>query len=90
MVRLMMKFDHLYLMTSATLARNLDRSIVSIMSSSRGRGRVMYASDFPMLSIDRAYLEAANLSLPSDAAAQFLGGALARVLQWGLDPATAK
>ena len=49
-------------MTSAWSPRHLPQSLLHFMST-RGKGRVMFASDSPVLSITRCINEAAALDL---------------------------
>ncbi len=77
----MLKWPALYLSNSAYSAKYLDQALVAFMGSSRGRGRVLFASDHPFLPMERA-LAAARL-LPLDGASMdaFLGGAACGVLR---------
>ena len=50
----MLKWPDLYLSNSAYLAKYMDPALVSFMDSSRGIGRVLYASDHPFLPMERA------------------------------------
>ena len=61
-IRLMIKYANLRLMTSAWSPRHLPESLLHFMST-RGKGRVMFASDSPVLSITRCIKEAAALEL---------------------------
>ncbi len=80
LMQYMLKWPDLYLSNSAYLATYMDPALVSFMDSSRGRGRVLFASDHPFLPMQRAVAAARELPL-SDAAAQaFLGGTAARLL----------
>ena len=81
-VRLMMKFPNLYLMTSAYLPTYFDEAVVRFMGSSRGRDRVFFASDYPMIDPARCIAEARKLPLTDEALAGYLGDNLARVLGW--------
>lgn len=82
LVRLMLKFPRLYLMTSGYLPKYVDPAIVRFMSSSRGIGRVMFGSDHPGIPLERALDEARKLPLGEDALDQYLGTALCDVLGW--------
>ena len=82
LIRLMMKFERLHLMTSAYLGRYFDPALVSFMSSSRGRGRVFFASDAPFLTMERAIEDARKLPLDDESMAEYLGAGLARALGW--------
>lgn len=83
MIRLMMKFEQLHLMTSAYLPTYFAPEIVQFMNSSRGVGRLMFASDFPVINIRRAVDAARQLGLSEVALSEFLGDALNRVVGWG-------
>jgi uncharacterized protein len=82
MIRLIMKFDRLHLMTSAYLPKYFHPELVKFMNSSRGQGRIMFATDFPMLPLDRAIDESRKLGLREGALDQFLGDALCDVIGW--------
>lgn len=82
LVRLMMKFPRLYLMTSAYLPTYIDDAVTRFMSSRRGGGRVIFGSDWPMLDLQRAVTEARKLDVPSEELNGYLGGNLADVLGW--------
>ena len=82
-IRLMIKYGNLRLMTSAWAPRHLPESLLHFMRT-RGRDRIMYASDYPVLKNDRTMPEALALDLPEDvmdnwlynnANAFFFGGA---------------
>jgi len=81
-MRLIMKFPNLHLMTSAYRPKYFDPELVRFMDSSRGRGRIMFASDFPMLPIELAVADAHALGLRDDSLEEYLGTALCRVLGW--------
>jgi predicted TIM-barrel fold metal-dependent hydrolase len=61
-IRLMIKYQNLRLMTSAWSPRHLPESLLHFMRT-RGKGKVMFASDSPVLSITRCVTEAAALDL---------------------------
>lgn len=82
LVRLMMKFPSLYLMTSAYLPKYIEPSVLEFMSSRRGAGRVLFASDYPLLDPARCLAEARKLGLADDVLAGYLGGNLAAALSW--------
>ena len=83
LIQYMLKFEHLHLMTSAYLAKYMDEALVRFMDSSRGRGRVWFASDHPVLPVGKALDAARDLPLSDEAMAEFLGASANRVL--GLD-----
>jgi predicted TIM-barrel fold metal-dependent hydrolase len=72
-IRLMIKYANLRLMTSAWSPRHLPQSLLHFMST-RGKGRVMFASDSPVLSITRCIKEAAALELAPDVLDAYLYG----------------
>ena len=80
LIQYMLKFDRLHLMTSAYLAKYMDESLVRFMDSSRGRGRVWFASDHPVLPVSKALEAARALPLSEESMAEFLGASAARVL----------
>jgi uncharacterized protein len=61
-IRLMIKYKNLRLMTSAWSPRHLPQSLLHFMAT-RGKNRIMFASDSPVLSITRCISEAAALDL---------------------------
>jgi predicted TIM-barrel fold metal-dependent hydrolase len=82
LVRLMMKFPNLHLMTSGYLPKYMDPAIVRFMGSSRGVGRVLFASDHPGIPLPKAMAEARKLPLGDEALEQYLGTALCGILGW--------
>lgn len=80
LVQYMLKWPNLYLSNSAYLAKYMDPDLVSFMGSSRGRGRVLFASDHPFLPLPRAITAARQLPLDSDSMAEYLGGTACRLL----------
>lgn len=72
-IRLMIKYANLRLMTSAWSPRHLPQSLLHFMST-RGKGRVMFASDSPVLSITRCVKEAAALDLSPEVLDAYLYG----------------
>lgn len=81
LIRLMMKYDNLYLMTTAYSARYLKPELVSFMKSRRGRSKVMFASGWPLLSFERSVADARGLDLPDDALEGYLYTNLEGVLR---------
>jgi predicted TIM-barrel fold metal-dependent hydrolase len=64
-IRLMIKYPNLRLMTSAWAPKRLPESVLHFMRT-RGRDRILFGSDSPVLSITRCVEEAAQLDLPDD------------------------
>ena len=61
-IRLMIKYRNLYLMTSAYSPKYLPESVLHYMNT-RGKNKIMFASDHPVLSMDRCLEEAQELDL---------------------------
>ena len=61
-VKLMVKYPRLYYMTSAFLPKYIPRSIIDY-TNARGADRIMYASDYPLLSLSRCMEEAVKLPI---------------------------
>jgi predicted TIM-barrel fold metal-dependent hydrolase len=72
-IRLMIKYANLRLITSAWSPRHLPESLLHFMST-RGKNRIMFASDSPVLSITRCIKEAAALELAPDVLDAYLYG----------------
>lgn len=83
LIQYLLKFERLFLMTSAYLAKYMDEALVRFMDSSRGRGRVWFASDHPVLPVGKALDAARALPLSDEARQEFLGASAARVLGLG-------
>ena len=64
-IRLMIKYRNLRLMTSAWSPKYLPESLLHYMRT-RGKDRIMFASDYPVLSMERCLGEAAGLDLPDE------------------------
>jgi predicted TIM-barrel fold metal-dependent hydrolase len=72
-IRLMLKYKNLRLMTSAWSPKYLPEELLHFMRT-RGKGRVMFATDRPVLSFERCLGEAAELDLPDEVRAAWLHG----------------
>ena len=64
-IRLMIKYRNLRLMTSAWSPKRLPQSLLHYMST-RGKDRILFASDYPVLSMQRCLGEAAALDLTDE------------------------
>lgn len=64
-IRLMIKYANLRLMTSAWSPKRLPESLLHFMRT-RGKNRIMFASDYPVLPISRVMPEALALDLPDE------------------------
>ena len=65
----------------AYLAKYMAPELISFMASSRGRGRVLFASDHPFLPLPRAIAAARQLPIDDQSMAAYLGGAAAGILK---------
>lgn len=70
-IRLMLKYRNLYLMTSAYAPKYLPETLLSFMAK-RGKEKVLFASDHPVLGMDRCVTEARALDLPEPALRNYL------------------
>ena len=61
-IRLMIKYRHLHLMTSAYAPKYLPPELIHFMNT-RGQDKILFASDHPVLSFKRCLLEAQALEL---------------------------
>lgn len=64
-IRLLLKYKNLRLMTSAWSPKRLPESLLHYMRT-RGKDRILFASDYPVLSFERCLGEAAALDLPDE------------------------
>ena len=76
-IRLMIKYRNLRLMTSAWSPKRLPPQLLHYLAT-RGRDRILFASDYPVLSMKRCLDEIAALDLPSEARDAWLHGNAAR------------
>jgi predicted TIM-barrel fold metal-dependent hydrolase len=77
----MLKWPDLYLSNSAYLATYMEPALVAFMDSSRGRGRMLFASDHPFLPMERAVAAARELPLSAGALDAFMGGTALQLLR---------
>jgi uncharacterized protein len=70
-IRLMIKYPNLHLMTSAWAPKYLPQSLLHYMRS-RGKTKIIFASDAPVLSITRCVSEARQLDLPAEVMDNYL------------------
>ena len=70
-IRLMIKYQNLRLMTSAWSPKRLPESLLHYMRT-RGKNKVIYASDWPVLRMRRVVPEALALDLPADVLDNYL------------------
>ena len=72
-IRLMIKYPNLHLMTSAWAPKYLPESLLHYMRT-RGKAKIIFASDAPVLSITRTVTEALALDLPAEVLDNYLYG----------------
>jgi predicted TIM-barrel fold metal-dependent hydrolase len=72
-IRLLLKYRNLRLMTSAWSPKRLPESLLHYMRT-RGKDRILFASDYPVLSFERCLAEAAALDLPPEVREAWLHG----------------
>ncbi|OBG37870.1 amidohydrolase family protein [Mycolicibacter heraklionensis] len=70
-VRMLIKYRNLRLMTSAWSPKRLPETLLHFMRT-RGAGKVIFASDWPVLRMDRVVPEARALDLPPDVLDKYL------------------
>jgi predicted TIM-barrel fold metal-dependent hydrolase len=70
-IRLMIKYPNLHLMTSAWAPKYLPESLLHYMRT-RGKSKVIFGSDAPVLSITRTTGEARKLDLPAEVLDNYL------------------
>lgn len=78
MIGVVWKHDNVYLDTSAYLPRYYPAELVHFMNT-YGRGKVMFGTNWPQLTHERALSQVDQLGLTDKAMAEFLGDAAARV-----------
>jgi uncharacterized protein len=70
-IRLLIKYENLRLMTSAWSPKRLPESLLHFMRT-RGQGKVIFGSDWPVLKMSRVVPEALALELPADVLERYL------------------
>lgn len=65
-VKLMLKWENLYYMSSAWAPRHIPKEIIHYLNT-RGTNKVMWASDYPLLTLDRCTAEFDKVDFRSDA-----------------------
>jgi predicted TIM-barrel fold metal-dependent hydrolase len=78
-IRLMLKYRNLHLMTSAYAPRYFPPELIQFMNT-RGQDKILYASDHPVLSMERCIGEAQALDLREGVLEKFLHANAERVL----------
>jgi len=83
LVAYMAKHEHLHLMTSAWAPRHYPAPILRFLNSARGRHKVMWASDYPLMGFEETVEEARKLDFRDEETARmFLSENCRRVLDW--------
>jgi predicted TIM-barrel fold metal-dependent hydrolase len=72
-IRLMLKYKNLRLMTSAWSPKRLPQELLHYLST-RGKERILFASDYPVLSMERTIGEASALGLEPEVLDNWLYG----------------
>jgi predicted TIM-barrel fold metal-dependent hydrolase len=72
-IRLMIKYRNLRLMTSAWSPKRLPATLLHYLAT-RGRDRILFASDYPVLSMQRCLDEAKALDLTAEVRDAWLYG----------------
>lgn len=70
-IRLMIKYQNLHLMTSAWSPKRLPEALLHFMRT-RGKSKVIFGSDWPVLPMRRVIPEALALDLPADVVENYL------------------
>ena len=78
-IRLMIKYRNLYLMTSAYAPKYFPPELIHFMNT-RGKEKILFASDHPVLTMERCAREARALELRDGVLQKFLYGNAQRVL----------
>jgi predicted TIM-barrel fold metal-dependent hydrolase len=77
-IRLMIKWPNLHLMTSAYRPKYLPDSLLHYMRT-RGPDKVMFASDHPLLGLDKCVEDLAGLDLPAEIIQAYAAGNAKRI-----------
>jgi predicted TIM-barrel fold metal-dependent hydrolase len=79
LVKLMTKWPNLYHMISAFAPQYYPKDTINFLNSSRGRMKVMFATDYPLISFERAMAELPNTPISDQSWQYFLHDNAARV-----------
>lgn len=80
-IRLLLKYPNLYMMTSAYLPKYLPQELIHFMNT-RGRTKVLFATDFPFLPFDRAVATAKELPFREGVLDRYLRGNALDLFRW--------
>jgi predicted TIM-barrel fold metal-dependent hydrolase len=78
MISLARKYPNVYIDTSAYTARRYPQTLVDYMRG-RGRGKVLFGTNYPMLTPERCLEDVDSLELDAEAKEMFLGGNARRI-----------
>jgi len=81
LIRLMEKYENLYLMTSAYGPKYIIPEMIEFING-RGSHKVMFSADWPLGGFDRFIEQAVNLPLKEESMRQFLRENALRVFNW--------
>lgn len=73
-IKLLLKYPNLYLMTSAWAPKYLPQELIYYMNT-RGRKKIMWATDYPVIGFERCLTEAKALELRPGVLEEYLGDA---------------
>lgn len=88
MLSLVTGLDNVYLMTSAWAPKHIPATVVECITGA-GSGKIMWASDYPLLPFGRCLEEIAGLGLPTQALHAYVWGAAERLF-WAPEAAPAE
>ena len=71
-IALLQKYPNFYLATSAWSPRHVPQEIWDFANTSRGIGKVMWATDYPLLSVERCVREGLEVPLKEEARRRYL------------------
>src|SRR5262249_2259304 len=77
----LLKYPNLYMMTSAYAPKYLPQELIHFMNT-RGPGKVLFASDHPVLSFERCLKEATELPLREGVLERYLIENARELLNW--------
>ena len=80
-IRLLLKYPNLYMMTSAYAPKYLPPELIQFMNT-RGQGKILFASDHPVLSFERCLAEAAELPLRDGVLERYLYANARALFRW--------
>ena len=80
-IRLLLKYPNLYMMTSAYAPKYLPPELIQFMNT-RGQGKILFASDHPVLAFERCLAEAAELPLRDGVLQRYLYDNARAVFRW--------